>query len=81
MLPEELQDLIDEFEMISEEVGLSINIEKTKALSPDSTIFRMGYDTLEKAEEYIYLGHTLKLGKENQTTEIKYALHGQPQVN
>ncbi|GJQ85525.1 hypothetical protein Trydic_g10826 [Trypoxylus dichotomus] len=59
--------MIDELGMTSEEVGPSINIREIKVLSPDSKI--LGYSTLEQVEKYIYLPHTLNLGKANQIAE------------
>lgn len=64
--PEELQEIMDEFVKIWDEIVLSINVGKTKVLSLDNKLFRMGNNILEKVE-YIYLGPTLKLEKENQT--------------
>lgn len=68
--PEELQEMLSELREVSEEIGLSMNMGKTKVMSPENIIFRVGNDILENVNEYIYLGHALKLGNENQTAEI-----------
>lgn len=39
-------------------------------MSPDALRISIENHILEVVEHYIYLGHSIKLGKENQTTEI-----------
>ncbi|XP_071568106.1 uncharacterized protein [Temnothorax nylanderi] len=54
----------------SAKVGLKMNLQKTRILSPDVVRFSVGDQTLEIVDRYVYLGHGIKLGKDNQTTEI-----------
>ncbi|XP_072400860.1 uncharacterized protein [Diabrotica undecimpunctata] len=59
---EELQKMIEELDRNATEVGLEMNYSKTKRKK------------LEQVAEYIYLGHIIKLNRDNQTEEIKEEL-------
>jgi len=37
---------------------------------PDNAHINIDDQIVENVKEYVYLGHTIKLGKENQTAEI-----------
>ena len=54
-------------------VGLKINLTKTKIMTDldDDKDIKIGDAAIEKVESYIYLGHKLKLGLDNQTAEIR----------
>lgn len=54
----------------SKNVGLKMNISKTKTISNTTEHLYIDDMKLENVEEYIYLGHTIRIGKENQTAEI-----------
>jgi hypothetical protein len=47
-----------------------VNLKKTKVMSPDSQNFRIAQTPLETVDEYVYLGHKIKLGRENQTADL-----------
>jgi len=52
-------------------VGLNMNIDKTKLLTPDSGNVHFEGQQIDKVNEYIYLGHTITLDKENQTRRLR----------
>ena len=37
----------------------------------DDAVIKVGDDVIERVDSYIYLGHKLKLGLDNQTAEVK----------
>lgn len=53
------------------EISRKMNLNKTKVMSIIQDNIIIDKTILEKVNHYIYLGHTLKIGKENQTAEIK----------
>ena len=67
---DELGTMLRELKEASEAVGLRINLLKTKIMSPDNIQITLGNHTLEVVEEYVYLGHNIKLDRDNQTAEI-----------
>ena len=68
--PDELEILLRELEEFSQTVGLKMNLQKTKIMSLSNKVVTIGNHTLEKVDEHVYLGHNIKLGKDNQTAEI-----------
>jgi hypothetical protein len=67
----ELNDMIKQLHDASLKVGLEMNISKTKILSPsNSNNLTINNKAIETVDEYVYLGHKIKLGKENQIAEI-----------
>lgn len=63
--------MLQELKEASQAVGLKVNLQKTKIMSPNSNLqVRIDNHSIEVVEEYVYLGHTIKLGKDNQTAEI-----------
>lgn len=62
--------MLQEFRKASRAVGLRMNLQKTKIMSPTNILVTIDNHTLEVVEEYVYLGHNIKLGKNNQTAEI-----------
>lgn len=47
-----------------------MNVSKTKIMSPTGEHLEIQGQIIENVDQYIYLGHAVKLGKENQTAEI-----------
>lgn len=66
----ELGPMIQELKEASRIVGLKMNLQKTKIMSPTNIPVIIENHTLEVVDEYVYLGHIIKLGKNNQTAEI-----------
>lgn len=67
---EELQTMLEQLHHTSAQVGLKMNLSKTKTLNENEEQVIVNGQRIENVKEYIYLGHAIKLGKENQTTEI-----------
>lgn len=67
----ELRSMIQQLNNASKKVGLAMNINKTKIMSSNNDPITIDNERLETVEEYVYLGHAVKLGKENQTREIR----------
>lgn len=61
-----LQDLKE----VSQAVGLKMNLQKTKIMSLNDIRVVINNHTIERVEEYIHLGHTIKIEKDNQSAEI-----------
>lgn len=66
----EIRDMLVELKETSQEVGLEMNLQKTQIMSPNNIQVTMDNQTLQVVEEYVYLGHNIRLGKNNQTNEI-----------
>ena len=66
---EDMLVMIEELKIRSGEVGLKMNFSKTKVMTniPDAQNHQL---PVEVVEHYIYLGHKIALGNENQTAEI-----------
>ncbi|XP_045465548.1 uncharacterized protein LOC123674648 [Harmonia axyridis] len=62
--------MLKELKRVSEQVGLKMNLSKTKVLTEEDIKVEMDGNEIEKASEYVYLGHTITMGKQNQTAEI-----------
>jgi len=67
---EELIEMLTDLKRESGKIGFNMNIDKSKLLTPDPGDVHLKGQQIEKVNEYIYLGHTITLGKENQTAEI-----------
>ena len=69
---DELNIMLNELNEESRKIGLRMNLNKTKIMSND-TQYNITIDNtiIENVDHYIYLGHNIKLGKENQNAEIK----------
>lgn len=69
---EGIQAMVNQLTTASENVGLKINIQKTKMMTntENQNNVTINGSPLETVKEYIYLGQVIKLGKENQTAEI-----------
>lgn len=68
---EELKTMIEELNNLSKQIGLKMNLNKTKIITSSPQEVSIENTIIEKVEQYTYLGHTIKIGKENQTAEIK----------
>ncbi|KAL0839312.1 hypothetical protein ABMA28_016056 [Loxostege sticticalis] len=71
--PEELQTMVHELHNASLNVGLEMNLTKTKVMTTDTestAVIKVRGTPLEIVNKYVYLGQEVKLGKENQETEI-----------
>ncbi|XP_045476244.1 uncharacterized protein LOC123681898 [Harmonia axyridis] len=60
-----LQDLNEK----SKEIGLKMNLDRTKIMSHSQEDVTIDNISIEKVEQYVYLGHMIKNGKENQILE------------
>lgn len=67
--PDELVEMLQEFNEVSKEVGLTMNLSKTKAMGTDAKQIFVDGQAIENVSEY--LGHNIKLGRENQTAELR----------
>ncbi|XP_050306271.1 uncharacterized protein LOC126743285 [Anthonomus grandis grandis] len=66
----ELKDMLEELQETSKQIGPKMNLNKTKIMTNEQTVITIEGHALENVEEYIYLGHAVRLGKQNQTAEI-----------
>jgi hypothetical protein len=58
---EDLQEMLEDLDRASKEVGLSMNVQKTKAMSNanNKTIIRLNNNIIEYVPEYLYLGQII----------------------
>lgn len=69
----EIGDMLRELHAAAKRVGLSINFNKTKLMTnlvPSKNIEINGTN-IETAEKYVYLGHEISIGRDNQTNELQ----------
>ncbi|CAH2264014.1 jg16397 [Pararge aegeria aegeria] len=70
---EDLNAMLNDLSRVSQQVGLRMNMSKTKIMSnahvPLHPII-VGSSALEIVDEYIYLGHTIQLGRSNFEKEV-----------
>lgn len=59
-----------EVDEASKLVGLQINLNKTKIVNPGKIPVASNNITLKIVDGILYLGHKIKLGKNNETVEI-----------
>ncbi|KAL0850907.1 hypothetical protein ABMA28_006816 [Loxostege sticticalis] len=65
---EDLGTMLDGLSRVSQQVGLKMNMDKTKIMSNvrvAPTPLKVGDSALEVVDEYVYLGQTVQLGKPN----------------
>lgn len=62
--------MLEDLQHASAKVELEMNVSKTKIMSPTGQHLEIQDQTVENVNQYIYLGHTVKLGKEIQTAEV-----------
>ena len=69
---EQAQTMLLQLNEEASKVGLKMNLAKTKIMSNivGDTVIKVADNLIEKVDNYVYLGHKLKLGLENQTAEI-----------
>lgn len=67
----ELNAMMHDLNEKSKEIGLKMNLSKTKVMTNTQNIITVDNTIIEKVEQYVYLGHIIKNGKENQLAEIK----------
>lgn len=67
---QELAEMLKELVEAASKFGSVMNTSKIKILSFSEEDFYLHNNKLENIAEYIYLGHTIRLGKENQVTEV-----------
>jgi len=69
---QQLKLMLTELNEESKKVGLKMNWSKTKYMTniPTDTNIKIQNQEVELVDEYKYLGHTLRLGYENQKNEI-----------
>ncbi|KAL0820946.1 hypothetical protein ABMA28_005603 [Loxostege sticticalis] len=76
VMVETLKDLgtmLDGLSKASQQVGLKMNMDKTKIMSNvhvAPTPLKVGDSALEVVDEYVYLGQTVQLGKSNFEKEV-----------
>ena len=66
----ELGEMIEQLNNAAKKVGLRKNLSKAKIISDTTTDIIIKYRVVENVNEYVYLGHAIKLGKKKQTAEI-----------
>ncbi|KAL0819971.1 hypothetical protein ABMA28_007968 [Loxostege sticticalis] len=70
---EDLGTMLDGLSRASQQVGLKMNMDKTKIMSNvrvAPTPLKVGDSALEVVDEYVYLGQTVQLGKSNFEKEV-----------
>lgn len=71
---DELQNMIQDLYHASLQVGLRMNMSKTKVMasisSDSNSAIIVGNESLEMVDRYVYLGHILSFDKEHQNKEI-----------
>ncbi|KAL0810833.1 hypothetical protein ABMA28_010143 [Loxostege sticticalis] len=71
--PIDLQTMIQDLSDASLQVGLEMNLGKTKIMTNCTDIttnITVNQTTIDRVEKYIYLGQEIRMGKENQVNEI-----------
>uniref|UniRef100_A0A914VN53 Reverse transcriptase domain-containing protein n=1 Tax=Plectus sambesii TaxID=2011161 RepID=A0A914VN53_9BILA len=71
--PEELQRMATELKNAAREVGLEINVEKTKSMgtAPMLHPIRLGNDEVEQVNKFIYLGHLLNIPRDHAKEAVR----------
>ena len=70
---EALSTMLEDLNRVSQQVGLKMNMDKTKVMSNvhvRPTPVLVGSSVLEVVDEYIYLGQTVRLGRSNFEKEV-----------
>ncbi|KAL0820090.1 hypothetical protein ABMA28_006035 [Loxostege sticticalis] len=70
---EDLGTMLDGLSRASQQVGLKMNMDKTKIMSNvrvAPTPLKVGDSALEVVDEYVYLGQTVQLGKSNFEKDV-----------
>ena len=67
---EELRGMLEDLHQESLRVGLEMNLDKTKIMTPDNIPMVIDGQIVENVAEYVYLGQVLKLSQDCRTAEI-----------
>src|SRR6202012_779890 len=75
---DQLQTMMNQLHQESSKIGLKMNLSKTKVMTniDDDAVIKVEDDVIKRVDidSYIYLGHKLKLGLDNQTVEVKHRI-------
>ncbi len=69
--PQELQQMLQELSDESRQMGIKINITKTKVMVVDNTPINVNNVLIENVPGYVYLGQHYSLKEKNQDKEIQ----------
>ena len=69
--PQELQQMLQELSDESRQMGLKMNITKTKVMVVDNTPINVNNVLIENVPGYVYLGQHYSLKEKNQDKEIQ----------
>ena len=70
---EDLGTMLEDLNRVSQQVGLKMNMDKTKVMSNVHVVptpVSVGNSTLEVVDGYVYLGQTVQLGRSNFEKEV-----------
>lgn len=69
----DIRQMLLELEEVCSEIGLKINFSKTKYMTNlvPSEILTVGGQEVELVNSYVYLGHEIRITRDNQTCELK----------
>ncbi|KAG6440870.1 hypothetical protein O3G_MSEX001526 [Manduca sexta] len=70
---EDLSTMLEDLNRVSQQVGLKMNMDKTKIMSNVHVVptpIEVGGSTLEVVDEYVYLGQVVRLGRSNFEREV-----------
>lgn len=63
--------MLSELNVASKAVSLNMNLSKTKVMGVDGQVISVDGVTIENVSEYVYLGHNVRMGRDNQTVELR----------
>lgn len=66
----ELGTMVRELNQASRAIGLNMNLAKTKVMGTEGNTILVNNMQIKHIEDYVYLGHKLKLSRENQDAEL-----------
>lgn len=84
---DELEVMLQELKEAFQKVDLKINLQKTKIMSPDNIQIVIDNHTLERVDEYIYLGHNIKkregqpISRDHKTCRLNLGSRRQTQLH
>lgn len=67
---DDLETMFGEIQRAFSNIELKMSTDKTKIMSPTDGHIQINGEMIESVDHYVYLGHDIKLEKENQTIEI-----------
>ena len=70
---DDLGTMLNDLSRVSQQVGLKMNMDKTKIMSNTHVVptpLKVGDSTLEVVTEYVYLGQIVQLGRSNFEKEV-----------